>query len=152
LTSGEVMTDELLAKLRTLPKLRELDLETTKALTKEGLAHLGELPSLESLTLYNVNIDGAGLGDEALEAVSRMPTLRALSVGECGTTDAGVRHLEAMPQLTHLTLRQEGRLSDAALTSVAKLKRLRHLDLSSYVGTASYGRMHFTPEGLRQLA
>jgi hypothetical protein len=152
LTSGDVMTDELLAKLETLPKLRELDVEATKALTKVGMAHLGKLPALEILRLDNVNDQGAGLGDVALEAVSRVPTLRELSLGECGTTDAGVRYLEAMPQLTHLTLRQEGGLTDAALASVAKLKRLRHLDLSSYVGTVSYGRMHFTPEGLHQLA
>ena len=103
--------------------------------------HLGELPALESLTLYNVNVEGAGLGDERWRRSPGSPTLRALSVGECGTTDAGVRHLEAMPQLTHLTLRQEGRLTDAALASVAKLKRLRHLGLSSYVGAVSYGRM-----------
>jgi hypothetical protein len=152
LTSGNVMTDELLAKLELLPKLRELDLGATKALTKVGMAHLGKLPALEILRLYNVNDEGAGLGDAALEAVSRVPTLRELSVGECGTTDEGVRHLEAIPQLTHLALEQEGRLTDAALASVAKLKRLRHLCLSSYVGTVSYGRMHFTPEGLRQLA
>ena len=63
-----------------------------------------------------------------------------------------MRHLEAMPQLTHLTLRQEGRLTDAALVSVAKLKGLRTLDLSSYVGTQSYGFMRFTPEALRPLA
>lgn len=152
LTSGEVMTDELLAKLEALSKLRELDLGATKTLTKIGMAHLGRLPALEILRLYNVNDEGAGLGDAALEAVSRLPTLRELSIGECGTTDAGVRHLEAMPQLTHLTLRQEGRLTDAALASVSKLNRLRHLDLSSYVGTASYGWMRFTPEGLRRLA
>lgn len=152
LTSGEVMTDELLARLETLPKLRELDLGATKTLTRTGMAHLGKLPALEILRLSSVIHEGDGLGDAALEAVSRIPTLLDLTIAECGTTDAGVRHLEAMPQLTHLTLRQEGRLTDAALASVAKLKRLRQLDLSSYVGTASYGRMRFTPEGLNQLA
>src|SRR5262249_13447950 len=120
--------------------------------TKIGMAHLGKLAALEILRLDNVNDEGAGLGDAALEAVSRVPTLRELSIAECGTTDAGERHLAAMPQLTQLTQRQGGSLTDAALGSVAKLKRLRHLDLSSYVGTASYGWMRFTPEGLRQLA
>jgi hypothetical protein len=152
LTAGAVMTDERLAKLEALPRLRELDLETTKALTRTGIGHLGRIPALEVLRLYGVNDEGGGLGDAALEAASRIPTLRELSIAECGTTDAGVRHLEAMSQLTRLTLRQEGRLTDAALASVAKLKRLRHLDLSSYVGTVPYGRMRFTPEGLQQLA
>jgi hypothetical protein len=150
-TSGEVMTDDLLGKLASLPKLRELDLGATKGLTRRGVAHLTKLPALEKLVLSAVNDAGDGLGDAAIEAASRVPTLRELSVSECGTSDAGVRLLQTMPQLTHLTL-NEGRLTDAAITSIARLTRLRHLDLSSHVGTISYGRMRFSPGALRQLA
>ncbi|QEH38571.1 Leucine Rich repeats (2 copies) [Aquisphaera giovannonii] len=152
LTAGDVMTDELLARLESLPGLRELDLSGTRALTKRGLAHLGGLRALEVLRLHGVNDEGDGLGDAAIESASRIPILRELSIGECGTTDDGVRNLEAIPLLRRLELRQEGRLTDAALGSIAKLRGLRHLDLSSYVGTASYGRMRFSPEGLLQLA
>lgn len=152
LTCSDVMTDELLVRLKELPRLRELDLGVTKTLTEAGIAHLGKLPALEKLQLSSVNTEGAGLGDAALEAVSHAHSLTDLSIAECGTTDAGARHLERMPQLTRLSLYQEGRLTDAALASVAKLKQLKHLDLSSYVATASYGLMRFSPEGLGQLA
>src|SRR5439155_5214877 len=50
ITAGEVMSDELLGKLKTLPKLRELDIETTKLITPAGLKSLAELSSLRKLT------------------------------------------------------------------------------------------------------
>ena len=146
LTSGDIMTDELLAKLPSLPKLLELHIDSTRKLTKQGIAHFGHLPAIQKLSLSSVNIEGAGLGDAALEAVSRLGTLRKLSVAECGTSDAGARYLEGMTQLTHLTLRQEGRLTGSAISSIARLKHLRSLDLSSLVATEAYGRMHFTPK------
>ncbi len=148
---GEVMTDELLTKLETLPKLRELDIQVTKAITPAGLAHLSNLGGLEKLTLYAVNTDGAGLGDDALKSISALTSLRDLSLIDCGTTDAGCQFLEGMQQLTSLRL-QDGRLTNVALFSVAKLKRLKSLDLSSYVATVAYGRMSFSPAALQQLA
>jgi hypothetical protein len=151
ITVNKVMTDELLAKLGTLPKLRGLQIEATETITPAGLAHLSNLGALEKLTMFDVNQQGAGLGDDALRSISGLKSLRELSVSECGTTDAGARFLEGMQQLTYLRLYQEGRLTDAALASVAKLKGLRHLDLTSSGGTESYGTMRFTPQGLRQL-
>lgn len=150
-TASGVMTDELLAKLKTLPKLRELHIETTKTITPAGLAHLAELTSLEKLSFYNVNAEGAGIGDAAIRAVQGLKSLRELRVSMCGTTDAGVKLLESMPQLTSLSL-QEGRLTDTALASIGKLKRLKYLGLTSYGGDVHYGRMRFTATGIRHLA
>jgi Leucine-rich repeat (LRR) protein len=56
-----------------------------------------------------------------------------------------------MPQLTRLTLK-DGRLTDAALTSVGELTGLTHLDLSTYGGSAAHGRMQISRDGIRQLA
>jgi hypothetical protein len=110
------------------------------------------MTALETLSLHSVNAEGEGLGDGAIEAVAGLKWLRDLTIGECGTTDAGVRLLERMPQLTRLELRQEGRLTDAALFSIGRLRGLAHLDLSSYVGTEKYGWMRFSADGIRQLA
>ena len=151
ITVGEVTTDELLAKFEALQSLGDLHIESTKTITPAGLTHLSNLGALKKLSLFDVNRQSAGLGDDAIKSICGLKSLRELSVSECGATDNGARFLEGMDQLTHLTLRQEGRLTDAALGSIAKLKGLRHLDLSSYVGTESYGWMRFTPEGLSQL-
>jgi Leucine-rich repeat (LRR) protein len=151
-TAGEVVTDELLTQLVTLPQLRELTLGNTDKLTADGIAHLGEMTALETLGLDSVNIDGNGLGNEIIRSIAGLKKLTDLSIGECGTTDAGVRLLEGMPQLERLRLEQEGRLTDAALTSIGKLTGLRRLDLSSRVGTQHYGWMRFSADAIRQLA
>jgi beta-lactamase regulating signal transducer with metallopeptidase domain len=151
LMTGEVMSDELLGKLKTLPKLRELDVGPTKLITPAGLRHLSGLSSLQKLSLYSLNHDGKGLGDMAIQQLIGLKSLRELHLNHCGTTDAGVGLLEAMPQLTHVELYAEARLTDSALVSIAKLKRLKHLSLNSYVGTEQ-GWMRFSKEGTRLLA
>lgn len=152
ITAGNVVNDELLAKIKTLPGLRELSIETTKELTPAGLVHLSELASLRKLSLYSLAHDGTGLGDAAIKQIIGLKSLRELSVGECGTTDAGAQLLESLPQLTHLSLSQEGRLTNAALVSIGKLKQLKSLSLNSYVATQQYGQMRFTFTGLKSLA
>lgn len=150
-TAGAVVTDEVMEKLKTLPKLRELHIETTKALTPAGLAHLAKMPRLEKLSLFEVNTDGPGLGDDIIRSLVGLDSLRELSITECGTTDAGAKLLEKFPQLTSLSLRQEGRLTDEALKSIGTLTRLKELSLNSYVGTRRLGWMRFSADGIRHL-
>ncbi|MCA9164207.1 MAG: hypothetical protein KDA62_14560, partial [Planctomycetales bacterium] len=149
--SGDVVTDELLEDLADLPRLRELHLEVSKHLTEAGLRQLGRMRSLEKLSLYNINTEGAALGDQAIRGIIGLDSLRELSIDECGTTDAGAKLLEQFPQLTSLSLRQEAKLTDEALRSIGKLTRLESLALDSYVATERFGRMQFSAEGVRHL-
>ena len=96
--------------------------------------------------------EATGRGDAAIAALSGKSSLRELYIHECGITDAGAKLLEKIPQLTHLRLYQEGKLTDAALESIGKLRHLKSLDLTSYVGTVTYGRMYFTEKGTSHLA
>jgi beta-lactamase regulating signal transducer with metallopeptidase domain len=150
ITAGEVMSDELLGKLRTLPKLRELDIETTRRITPVGLKHLAELSSLQKLMVYRLSHNGAGLGDTVVQNVVGLQSLREFHLQHCGTTDAGLALLATMPQLTVLDVSGEPRLTDAAIASIARLKRLRSLSLNSYVGTEQ-GWMRFSTDALRSL-
>jgi hypothetical protein len=151
ITAGEVMSDELLGKLKTLPKLRELDIETTRLITPAGLKSLAELSSLQKLTVYSLSHKGKGLGDTVIENIVGLNSLHEFHLNHCGTTDAGLRLLETMPQLTLLDVSAEPRLTDAAIASIASLKRLRSLSLNSYVGTED-GWMRFSTDALRSLA
>ncbi|MFM9960869.1 MAG: hypothetical protein ACKV2Q_06550 [Planctomycetaceae bacterium] len=152
ITAGGALTDELLARFKTLPKLRELNLDSPKKITAAGLAHLAQLTALEKLTLSSINTTEEQLGDEALKHIVGLKSLRELHLNQCGTTDAGIRLLEQMPQLTHLDVYQEGRLTDAAISSIAKLKRLKHLGLNAYVGSKELGWMRFSKEATKSLA
>ena len=146
---GAKADDELLAKLKTLPKLRELDIEATKMITPAGLAHLAELPALEKLNLYEVNSDGDGLGNDAMPIVSRIKTLRDLRISYCSLTDVGLSALEGMTQLTALNL-SHNRLTDAGMKSLAGLTNLQSLDVSDFPSTMS--DMRITDEGMKQLS
>jgi beta-lactamase regulating signal transducer with metallopeptidase domain/Leucine-rich repeat (LRR) protein len=151
ITAGEAVDDELLARLKTLPKLRELSIETTKRLTPAGLDAFESMASLEKLSFYSMRYEGQWLGDAIIERIVGLKMLRELSLVECGVTDEGVRRLEAMPQLSLLSLGNEGRLTDAALASIGKLKNLKSLSLSSYAGSEQLGRMKFSADGVRRL-
>jgi hypothetical protein len=151
ITAGAVMSDELLGKLKALPKLRELDIGATRSITPAGMKGLAGLSSLQKLTAYGLSHDGKGLGDAVIQSVVGLKSLRELHLNQCGTTDAGLRLLEAMPQLTLLDVCAEPRLTDAAIASIARLKRLKSLSLNSYVGTGD-GWMRFSADALRSLA
>ncbi|HEX5399769.1 MAG TPA: hypothetical protein VFY06_12065, partial [Verrucomicrobiae bacterium] len=146
---GTKTDDELLAKLKALPKLRELDIEATKFITPQGLAHLAELPALEKLKLYAVNEGAARLGDAALNVVSQIQTLRDLSVKECGVTDDGMRSLEGMTQLTALSL-GGNQITDVGVKFLAGLTNLQQLDLSQTMWVQSH--MQISDEGLKYLS
>ena len=150
-TTSGIVTDQFLGQLKSLPELRELHMEMTKDVTPAGLAELGKLPQLRQLTLYNVNSEGTGLGDDVIRGLIGSTSLRELSISECGTTDAGAKLLEQLPLLTSLSLRQEGRLTDEALKSIGTLSKLKSLSLMTYVGTERFGWMRFSAEGIRQL-
>ncbi|MGD0897693.1 MAG: hypothetical protein ABR915_07635, partial [Thermoguttaceae bacterium] len=51
---GDKASDELLGELRTLPKLRSLDVQVSKQITDVGFAHIGTMSALESLNLYDL--------------------------------------------------------------------------------------------------
>jgi Leucine-rich repeat (LRR) protein len=150
ITAGEAVDDELLARIKTLLKLRELSIATTNRLTPAGLDALKSMASLEKLSVSSMRYEDDWLGDAIIERIVGLKVLRELSMGECGVSDDGVQRLEVMPQLTLLSLGNEGRLSDAALTSIGKLKNLKSLNLSSYVGS-EHGRMRFSADGIRRL-
>ena len=86
-----------------------------------------------------------------IQSIVGLKSLHEFHLNHCGTTDAGLRLLETMPQLTHLDVSAEPRLTDAAIASITKLKRLKSLSLNSYVGTED-GWMRFSTDALRSLA
>ena len=149
---GNHASDAFLAKLATLPNLQHLEMTLTEQVTQPGLQHLGQLKQLKKISLHGGADYSAGFGDNAIESISELPKLNDLEIIECGITDAGAMHLERITQLTNLRIYQEGRLTDASLEPIGKLKNLEQLDLTSRVATAAHGFMEFSADGLRHLA
>ena len=145
------LTDDLLKRLTELPKLRELDISGETKLTAEGLVHFADFPVLEIVSISgSANLE-AGIADEIVKQIVRVKSLRTLSLSETGVTDVGIRMLKDSP-LTSLSLYQEGRITNEALAVIVTLSRLKHLSLTSYVGTEKLGWMRFSPAGMNQLS
>ena len=110
-----------LSELGGLPALTWLDLEGAKLSSKS----LSTLPRLPSLQVLNVT----GVSDAGLRVLAtRCPNLRALSVRGRGISDEGIFAVSELP-LTWLSLRSVRGISEAALPALARIGRLRYIEL-----------------------
>jgi len=120
--------------IATLP-LRSLDLRGDR-LDEAALVPLAAHPTLDNLQLGGGEIDTIGAG-----AIGTIPSLRRLYLCTSTIGDAAVARLQ--PSLRSLHLGHCESISDAACPSIARMRGLRFLDLSS---------TQLTVAGLRMLA
>jgi hypothetical protein len=90
-----------------LPELRRLYLHELSSVSDSGLAHLAALQSLEVLDIWSV----PQMSDVAVDAISKLPLLRELSIRTTGVTGACIEKLLQMPELQSLTFRENGEVS-----------------------------------------
>lgn len=146
------LTDELLAQISTLTKLRDFEIHGDAQFTATGATAFAKMVSLERLKVSSSQApaDLPNLWDLVLGKLSELETLCSLELSETGISDQGIAAVCRRGQLTSLRLYQEGRLTDVAMESIASQSHLKQLDLTSYVGT-QFGRMHFSQEATRLL-
>ncbi|MFN4261167.1 MAG: sigma-70 family RNA polymerase sigma factor [Gemmataceae bacterium] len=118
------ITDEGVAALKETPNLKRLTLRDV-ALTDTGMEHLKYLRGLRTLHLQLIR----GYGASGIGVVGGPPLkLEVQAVGN--VTDAGLVHLQTLPELTELTLMSEG-VTDKGMATLGELTQLRELWLSS---------------------
>lgn len=121
--------------LRTLPRLRELNLSNPRV-NDDILKHLANLPSLEALYL-----SGTRISDGGMMFLRPLKRLQTLNLADTAITDEGLKQLPHIGKLHYLHLGST-RLSDAGLTTLRALPELTLLDLN---GT------QVTPEAIEEL-
>jgi len=124
---GTRVTAEGLAALKGHPKLHTLILEDNYRITDAGLAHLKDLPALKSLKLRRVSLPDPGYGplrDEALVWVGQLTNLEELEVSGA-ITDAGLTHLKGLTKLRRVVLATE--MGPAYWDFLKGLPRLEYL-------------------------
>jgi Leucine Rich repeat len=124
------------------------------------MRHIGNLPKLELLRLYDVRTSEAALSklaglhelrilvmigpavtDFALAQVPGMTRLEALDLLDCGITDAGLRHLEGLRNLQELEIGRNASVSGAGVIHLRGLMSLRKLFLD-YLPVTDDGLVH----------
>jgi serine/threonine protein kinase len=108
------------------PLLKWIDLRGDKNITDEGVSALTKLQHLNCLKLDNIS----GISDRCLEALTKAPALRILTLNGDNISDAGLKCLIRGPQLNRVEL-SGTRISDAGVNELVKLTQLRRLDLSN---------------------
>jgi hypothetical protein len=94
--TGPEISDEALASIAELPRLRYLDLSGT-GVTNDGLKYLAGLTQLEELDLSRTPVR-----DNGLAHVSTLSNLRRLNLQTTRTTTEGMKHLAALHRLRAL--------------------------------------------------
>jgi hypothetical protein len=126
------LSDEGLKPLSRLKSLKTLKFfHPPKQFTGTGLAHLADLPNLQSLTVAG----SFAFGDDGMAAVARLSELREFRTWHVGATDEGVKKLKDLKNLKTLYLGQ--RLTDKppacprdeTIPILAELKSLESLQL-----------------------
>ena len=123
-------TNNGLAQLKGLRALKEINLNGLRQdidyITDEGLAHLKEIKSLDSVT-----INTGRFTDKGLEHLSKLKHLKKLHIpNNYGFTDAGLKHIAKLYQLESLYLRGE-LFTEVGLEEIAELKKLKTIKFLS---------------------
>lgn len=155
---GDMITGLNLNFLKLLPKLRKLSLRGiqrrnagacwTPRITDLDLDTIAQLSGLEELDLGiginlgmggkpaatgggNCNVTGGiQLTDLGLSKLARLRNLRRLNVSGARLNPAGLKALQELPQLEHLSLWNCSALNDDAAEMLAAIPTLINLDLS----------------------
>ena len=119
------ITDEGLSAMKDWKELERLDLAKCRGISGRGFEFLQDLTALRHLTVPEE------IRDEGLAFLKFVPQVTSLMLSECANvTDAGLEEvIRVMPQLEELTLIECRPLTESWLKSVAKLPKLRRLDL-----------------------
>ena len=97
------------------------------------------LPALEKANLVEID----GLTDEALVFVGKLANLKDLNLGDAQITNAGVKSLAGLKNLTRLQLGWTKDVGDAAIPALSPLSKLEFLGL---------GGTNVTDDGIPALA
>jgi Planctomycete cytochrome C/Leucine Rich repeat len=120
--SGATVTDAVIAPLKDIRNLTDLNLASTK-ITDAGLAAIEDLTNLTRLHLEHTAVTDAGLAH-----LKRLKNLTYLNLFDTPITDAGLNSLTGLTRLQHIYLWQ----SKVTAAGVAKLHQaLPHLDIST---------------------
>ncbi|MBI2298229.1 MAG: hypothetical protein HYU66_04630, partial [Armatimonadetes bacterium] len=127
-SSSVTLTDEALAHLGDLAGVESLDLSYSvfgsPHFTARGIAHLRRITALEEL-----NLDGTWATDAVLHALAGIARLRRLHCQDMVSGDDGFFALSRCSTLEWIGGRFCQRITDRGYAALARLPRLRSLDL-----------------------
>jgi Leucine-rich repeat (LRR) protein len=134
------LSDQGMAELAGLTRLRELDLRATVCGTAEMEKYLAHMPELRVLDLSESNAPNV---DQAIPAIARLKNLENLNLWHAQVTDNAVALLAPLTNLKSLNLDDNPRVTDASMDTVGKFTNLEFLHIGSTgVTDAGLAKLH----------
>eukprot|EP00803_Ostreobium_quekettii_P010814 evm.model.scf_807EXC.3 EVM.evm.TU.scf_807EXC.3 scf_807EXC:18076-22205(+) len=121
------LTAQGLQCLTMITGLRDLSLTAIENLNSADIGCLQRLSSLTSLRLYRL-----GVNDNWCARIQCLSSLKRLSLAGCeGVTDAGLRAVASLPELSSLRIcwQQNPEISLSGITQLGELPNLKRLEL-----------------------
>ena len=137
-----MVTDEGVSSLATLPHLQTLTV-SSRQVTSTSLETLSRLKQIRELGIWCWHVS-----DDDLPTLADFPALNSLML-IAPVSDQGIRHLEKLTNLTHLTLDSDG-ITDAGLSRLHALKNLVFLNVSETKVTRGGPAMQQLQQALRK--
>jgi hypothetical protein len=163
--TGTQVTDAGLVHLQPLTRLKRFSFNGTtvslsgvvRLFVRDQRRTLGDALAAMGLARFDdegkvvaIDVAATSFGDEEMQYLEQLTTLRELHLAATRVTDAGMVHVRNLPQLEELYLAKCA-VSDAGLSHVADLSRLRAINLYGTQITSA-GLEHLMGlEGLRLL-
>src|SRR5262249_10251638 len=131
--------DDDLARLKSFPNLRSLDLPSASKVTDAGLKHLTGLDRLIELNLNWTSVTAGGVVD----LVKGRLMMERLEISGVPFRDEDLAAMRGVPDIQTLSLRST-RITDAGLVQLKRFEKLRSLSLmDTAIGDA--GLVHLEP-------
>ncbi|MCX6620417.1 MAG: hypothetical protein NTY38_04955 [Acidobacteria bacterium] len=118
------ISDEGMLRLKTAPRIAELNLYYAEQITDQGMTAIRGWKHLKRL-----NVRGTRISDGTLETAGGLAQLEALDIANTGVTGNGYDYLITLTKLRELSL-GGSRLGDSVVELVRLLPTLTRLDLS----------------------
>ncbi|MHC4395685.1 MAG: leucine-rich repeat domain-containing protein [Planctomycetota bacterium] len=135
---GVFITDTGLADLKHIKSLESIELYYARC-TDEGLAHLCELEKLRCLVIPNCH----KFTDVGLSYIAKLRNLEELHIGAERFTDEGMDHIASLINLRSLILGRARSVTNAGLGKLTELKSLQKLILGTpKVSTAGLNQLN----------
>lgn len=145
--NGPWLRNDSLRALKGLPELRILRIDHNGFVGNHPQAPLYNAVGFDALAdskLIDIHLT-LGISNEGMEQAAKIKGLKSFSVAHSRVTDAGVKFFEGHPNLESFRVAEMGKVSEAALASIAKMPKVIQVAFQEAFITYEGGFRHLLP-------
>jgi len=137
---NDLIDDEGIVVIKTMPDLSRLILYELRAVSDEGLiAAISGNKKLVNLALYDMD----SITDESRKALATTTNLRSLELRKTGQTDETLKLVAKLPRLESIIIGDNSKFTDEGLASLGESKSLKTIEIKNITGITNKGIRDF---------